>query len=108
MALLVLASFVSNAHARALVSSGLLNREVTDPLLEERLVRIRAQIVAGIALNEMLTEMGFDVSRSIDLHFLVGVAVAHDILNKRQAGVLREINLLANEAKHELAFMSRL
>ena len=76
--------------------------------MEERLVRIRAQIVAGIALNEMLTEMGFDVSRSIDLHFLVGVAVAHDILNKRQAGVLREINLLANEAKHELAFISRL
>ena len=108
MTMLCLRTFVSEAHARALQSSGLLDREVADPLMEERLTRIRAQITAALALHEQLTEMGYEIDAAIDLYPLVRFAQAHGILNKRQAGVLLKINMDANQAKHELIYVSRL
>ena len=108
MAMLCLRTFVSEAHARALQSSGLLDREVADPLMEERLTRVRAQIIAALALHEQLTEMGYEIDASIDLYPLVRFAQDHGILNQRQVGVLLKINSDANQAKHELIYVSRL
>ena len=61
MAKMMLRTFLSRAHARALQSTGLVDLEVSDSLLEERLIRIRAQVTAALALRVMLTEMGFAV-----------------------------------------------
>ena len=108
MAMVSLRTFVSEAHARVLVTAGLLDREVADPLMEERLTRIRAQIIASLALHEQLTEMGFEIDASIDLYPLVRFAQSYGILNQRQVGVLLQINMEANQAKHELHFASRL
>ena len=108
MAMVSLRTFVSEAHARALVTSGLLDREVADPLMEERLTRVRAQITASLSLHEQLTEKGFEIDASIDLYPLVRFAQSHGILNQRQVGVLLKINMEPNQAKHELIFPSRL
>ena len=108
MAMMLLRTFLGRAHARALEATGLLDREVTDPLREERLIRIRAQITAALALRSVLAEMGFPVPGSIDLCPLVEVARVNSILNRREAAVLLRINADANEAKHELEFRSRL
>ena len=108
MALQSLRTFLSEAHARALVCTGLLDREVADPLLEERLTRINAQIIASLALHSMLTEMGYEIDASIDLRPLVRLAEVQGLLGKREVGVLLTINRLANEAKHELVFRARL
>ena len=108
MAMMLLRTFLGRAHASALEATGLLDREVTDPLLEERLIRIRAQITAALALRSVLAEMGFPVPGTIDLCPLVEVARVNSILNRRQAAVLLRINADANEAKHELEFWSRL
>ena len=108
MALQSLRTFLSEAHARALVSTGLLDREVADPLLEERLTRINAQIIASLALHSMLTEMGYEIDASMDLRPLVRFAEVQGLLGKREVGVLLTINRLANEAKHELVFRARL
>ena len=107
MAMVSLRTFVSEAHARVLVPA-LLDREVVDPLMEERLTRIRAQIIASLALHEQLTEMGFEIDASIDLYSLVRFAQKRSILHLRQVGVLLQINMEANQAKHELHFASRL
>ena len=107
MAMVSLRTFVSEAHARVLVPA-LLDREVADPLMEERLTRIRAQIIASLALHEQLTEMGFEIDASIDLYSLVRFAQIRGILHLRQVGVLLQINMEANQAKHELHFSSRL
>ena len=103
-----LRTFVSEAHARALAATGLLDKEVVDPLLEERLVRIQAQIYASLGLHALLTEMGFEIGASIDLSPLVRFAEAHQILGRREVAVLLTINREANEAKHELVFRSRM
>ena len=109
MALLILRTFLSDAHARGLEATGLLNREVTDPLLEERLVRIRAQITCSLALRAMLTDMGFqDMPRTIDLRPIVAIADRHGILNRRHVSILLQLNTEANEAKHVVDFVSRL
>ena len=109
MALLILRTFLSDAHARGLVGTGLLNREVTDPLLEERLVRIRAQITCALALRAVLTDLGFrDVPGTIDLRPIVVVAEGYGILNRRHVAILLQINREANEAKHIVNFVSRL
>ena len=109
MALLILRTFLSDAHARGLEATGLLNREVTDPLLEERLVRIRAQITCSLALRAVLTDMGFqDMPRTIDLRPIVATCVLNGILNRRHASILLQINKEANEAKHVVDFVSRL
>ena len=109
MALLILRTFLSDAHARGLEATGLLDREVTDPLLEERLVRIRAQITCALALRAMLTDLGFrDMPRTIDLRDMVATCVLNGILNRRHASILLQINKEANEAKHVVDFVSRL
>ena len=109
MALLILRTFLSDAHARGLVATGLLNREVTDPLLEERLVRIRAQLTSALALRAILTDLGFrDLPRTIDLRPIVAVAKGYGILNRRHVAILLQINKEANEAKHLVDFVSRL
>ena len=109
MALLILRTFLSDAHARGLVATGLLDREVTDRLLEERLVRIRAQITCALVLRAMLAELGFrDVPGTIDLRPIVAVAERHGILNRRHVAILLQINTEANESKHLLDFVSRL
>ena len=43
MAMLMLRTFLSTSHGRALEKTGLLDREVEDPLFEERMVRIRPE-----------------------------------------------------------------
>ena len=109
MAMLILRAFRSRAHARALEATGLLDREATDPLLEERLVRMRAQIICALALRAVLTEMGFqDMPRHIDLRPMVATAALHDIPNAREVSILLQINKEANEAKHAVDFVSRL
>ena len=105
---MILRTFLSLAHARALRNTGLLDLEVADPLLEERFVRIRAQITAALALRKLLTEIGFPVPDSIDLRPLVEIGWQEEILGKREAAVLLHVNREANEAKHELVFPSRL
>jgi hypothetical protein len=106
-----LRTFLSSRHEYALEESGLLDEEVQDPLFEERMLRIRAQLTAGLALNAKLTEMGFQVSQhphqGLDLAHLVEVAERHEIISKRQGGVLKRINGEANEAKHRLVFVPR-
>ena len=108
MAMVRLRTFLGRAHKRALEATGLLDREVTDPLLEERLIRIRAQITAALALRSVLTEMGFEVPGSVDLRPMVAIARYQGIINKRESAVLLDLNRGANEAKHELEFQSRL
>jgi hypothetical protein len=91
--------------------TGLLDEEVRDPLLEERMVRIRAQITAAMVLNAKLEEMGFQVAQrrhmTIDLASLVALAEDQGILTRKEAKVLMRINNEANEAKHALVFDSR-
>jgi len=107
MAMMKLRTFLSSRHEHALEHTGLLDEVVRDPLLEERMVRIRAQITAALALHEKLSEMGFQVAMTIDLGPLVKVAEEHEILSPREAKVLMRINMEANEAKHALVFVPR-
>ena len=104
-----LRTFLSDAHALGLRGvRELVDLPVEDPLLDERLTRIRAQVIASLALRKMLGDMGFDLPPGLDLRPLVDVASANRILNRREAGILYHLNELANEAKHELVFRPRL
>jgi hypothetical protein len=109
--MLKLRTFLSSRHAQVLEPTGLLDEEVRDPLLEERMVRIRAQITAAMVLNGKLEEMGFQVAQrrhmTIDLASLVALAEEQEILTRKEAKVLMRINGEANEAKHALVFVSR-
>ncbi len=60
MDLLPLRTLLSDAHVRGLEGTGLLDREVTDPLLEERMHRIRAQLTAALALRSLLVDLGVE------------------------------------------------
>ena len=111
-ALMRLRTFLSDAHTRGLVGTGLLDREVTDPLLEERMHRLRTQVTAALALRSLLQELEIveqaGLDDRLDLAPLVYRARTAGILNRREAGILLQINLEANEAKHALFFVSRL
>ena len=107
MALMKLRTFLSSRHEHALEHTGLLDEVVRDPLLEDRMVRIRAQITAALALHAKLEEMGFQVAMTIDLAPLVEVASEQEILSRKEAKVLMRINMEANEAKHALVFVPR-
>ena len=111
MAFMKLRTFLSSRHQFALEQTGLLDEVVRDPLLEERMVRIRAQITAALALHAKLTEMGFQVAQHshmlMDLAHLVQVAEEQEIVTHREAKVLMRINLEANQAKHALVFVPR-
>lgn len=103
-----LRTFLSSRHAHALERTGLLDDEVADPLLEERMVRIRAQLTAALSLHGKLAEMGFEIDISkIDLAPLVKKAEEIEILSRREAKVMMAINRDANEAKHVLNFIAR-
>ncbi len=105
--MLKLRTFLSSRQEHALEHTGLLDEVVRDPLLEARMVRIRAQITAALALHAKLAEMGFQVAPSIDLAPLVKVAEEQEILSRKEAKVLMRINMEANEAKHALVFLPR-
>ena len=105
--------FLSSAHQRGLSSlSVLLDTPVEDPLLEERFHRIRAQVMCAMALHALLVDMGFGTlvlgCNRLDLSQMIGLAQGNGIISHREAGVLRDVNHLSNEAKHELVFRSRL
>ena len=109
--MLKLRTFLSSRHAQVLEPTGLLDEVVRDPFLEERMVRIRAQITAAIALHGKLEEMGFQVAQhghmTIDLAPLVALAEEQGVLTRKEAKVLMRINMEANEAKHALVFVPR-
>ena len=108
MAMMILRTFLSSAHERALQNTGILDLAVEDTLLEERLTRIRTQITAALAIRQVLTEMGFEVPGTIDLHPLVYISRVQKIFGPKEASILMNLNIEANEAKHQLVFASRL
>ena len=106
--LLTLRAYLSSAHARGLVSTGLVDKEVMDPLAEERMHRIATQLSAALALRATLLELGHEyLPNDTDLAPLVNMAERCGVLNRREAGILRHINQMAVEAKHRLDFVSR-
>ena len=100
--------FLSRPRQHGLASSGLLDREVIDPLLEERLQLIRRQVFAALALHSLLSEMGCAVPDTIDLMPLISMAKGLGALSHKAAGILRVLNADANNAKHRLMFRSQL
>ena len=100
---------LSEAHIRGFREHPhLLDIEAFDPLNEERLVRIATQLTAALILKEQLRLRGVHTGNAMDLTAMVDLAYAYAIINAREAGILKELNRLANEAKHDLAFVSRL
>ena len=99
---------VSAPHAKALESTGLLDRQTCDPLFNERIARLHAQITAALALRSLLEELGFPLPDALDLAPLVEMAYESKLLSYKQAGILLRINREANEAKHLINFSSRL
>ena len=107
--MVTLRSLLSAAHQRGLTSLGrLLDEDADDSFYAERIQRIQTQVIAAIALQRILRDMGFHASNELDLFYLINMAVTQGLLNRREAGILRELNRLANEAKHQLIFQSRL
>ena len=105
--------FLSAAHQRGLAGLRvLMDTEVEDPLREERFHRIQAQVMAAVALRSLLARMGFgevsDLGNRLDLSHYVTLAEFYGVINRREAGILRDVNHMANEAKHELVFRARL
>ena len=106
-----LRALLSARHQRVFQQGGLADRLVEDPLQEERLHRACTQVTAAFALYDALQEMGVEVNtgqNSLDLEPLVSLALVWGLINLTEAGVLRRINHMANEAKHQVAFRSRL
>ena len=87
--------------------SRLLDTSVRDPLFQERIQRIHAQVTVALVLAEVLREMGFEVNDCLDLKGLIELAWSSSVLSRRETIVLTDINGLANEAKHQLVFESR-
>ena len=91
MALLSLKTFVS-FFLQERLPDWLLDKEVIDPLLEERLLRIRAQLTAALALREVLQELGVrrpgrngaDYIEEIDLHGLAREAYTVGIMKEQE------------------------
>ena len=105
MALIPLRFLLSDAHGDALAPTGLLDRAVEDPLMEERFARIKAQLTAALALRATLRDLGVTPPDTIDLVPLV--RAAKPLLTFKQANILLVLNREANEAKHLIAFRSR-
>ena len=112
---------LSSRHVEALggntsTPSWLLDRIIEDPLLEERLEHIRVQIFAAQALHSVLAEMSLlpsafglvDIAQqdTVYLFMLIEAGQRAGILNHPEAGILRELNKRANNAKHKLIFRS--
>ena len=101
--------FLSAAHVRGLKSSWLLDRNIDDPLLEERLLHIRAQMTAALVLHSALAEMGVQgLPDTVDLQPLIAAGMDAGIINDVEVGILTALNRRANEAKHLLYFRSRM
>ena len=86
----------------------LLDIGAVDPFAEERLHRIVTQLTAALVLKSILSQRCIDTGNSMDLTVLVRRAQKNAIINAREAGILKRLNQLANEAKHDLVFHSRL
>ena len=109
-----LRDLISTDHARGLRGLSLiLDAPVTDPLHLERTQRIQAQVVAGMHLRELLISTGHldmqcpdhvEQASRLDLMMMVDIAYEKDILQLREAQILRTINFMANEAKHRVHF----
>ena len=109
-----LRELISPAHARGLRALSLiLDAPVTDPLHLERTQRIQAQVVAGMHLRELLISTGHldmqdpehvEQASRLDLMMMVDIAYEQDIIQRREAEILRAINFMANEAKHRVHF----
>ena len=67
-------------------------KQHTDPLLEERLSRIRSQVIAALALREVLGDMGFPLPHEFGLLPLIRLAKDHGIQSYREANILIDIN----------------
>ena len=103
-----LRAFLSDAHQRAFSPEGILDRQVEDPLLEERLHRFHTQITAAYALRDALSELSIPVhGNSLDLVPLIETAWQHGLIDPKEKAILLNINKFANEAKHQLHFASR-
>ena len=101
--------FLSDAHQRAFLVPGIIDREVSDPLNRERLHRFQTQLVAAYALHSALDELQIPVDQNLlDLRPLVELAQRHQMISHIEARILLRINKLANEAKHQRVFESRL
>lgn len=102
-AMMKLRTYLSGNHAKVL-PTWLLDELVTDKHLEERMVRICAQITAALVLHSKLAELSFIEATlsDIDLAPLVKVALEKEIVGHKEGKILMQINLEANEAKHRL------
>ena len=58
--------YLSEAHARGLLGSGLLEREIIGHDLLERTQLFTKQLMASPALRQMIAEMGFDLPPELD------------------------------------------
>ena len=101
--------FLSSAHVNGLRRvRALVDTEVDDPLLEERLHHIRAQVMCALVLRSVLAELGVEDAHEnrLDLAYHVDMGFYHGILGRREVGILMLLNARANAAKHELVFNS--
>ena len=106
-----LRTFLSRRHVVALERTGLLDRPVMDPLLEERFQHIRLQILSALVLRQALVEVGCEEVaqwNSIDLLPMIARAAAIGVLDDKGAKIFRTLNQRGNIAKHELVFQSLL
>ena len=82
---------------------------VEDSLMEERVLRFQAQIVAGLALTERLRARGVAPhDNPADLRGLVELVCLHRLISAAGRDRLLSLNRHANEAKHQLDFISRM
>ena len=91
--------------------------EVIDPQLDLRMHSILTQIVAYRALAQALEEVTHPQEPGHwprpfhppgSLHVAIERAEHALLITHRQAGVLRTVNRMGNEAKHSLGFMAAL
>ena len=104
-----LRTLLSHGQLRGLASLGrLLDEPNEDPQFAERMQRIHVQLMVALGLRKILGDMGYHLGNELDLVELIEFGVHEEILNRREARVLYDINSLANEAKHCINMRSRL
>ena len=105
-----LRSLVSPAHQRGLAGfRRLLDTPVRDPLFQERMQRIHCQIMMTLVMGDILRKMGLEVqgsgrSYSLDLLGICLCTSNTSIVKRGELDVVKDIDRLANEAKHKLVF----
>ena len=108
-----LRALVSEARQRAFsYGHGVADIIVEDPLLQERMHQILAQIVLEQALYIILLNSDYpqpiELSAHFDIPWMIRRAKEQGLISKREARELHAINREANQAKHELGFRPRL